>query len=163
MSSRSRSRQGRALMIAGMGAALGSGVVGFVWLSRAPELRPVPFGEQVEITATGAGAVSVFTPTGRATAPQCRAATQDGRNVTLGESRRYQQAEGMESSYGFTTESGLTYRVSCGDPGEAGRFAVAEVGRFPEAVLLAVGSLGLLACAAGGVLDWRHRRTPPRR
>jgi hypothetical protein len=78
----------------------------------------------------------------------------------LGEPQRYQQAEGMESSYGFTATSGTTYTVSCEGPGQVGRFAVAEVGNFPEAVFLAVGSLGLLLCAAGGVLAWRHRRTP---
>jgi hypothetical protein len=64
----------------------------------------------------------------------------------------------MESSYGFTTTSGTTYTVSCGEPGQGGRFAVAEVGGFPEAAFLAVGSLGLLLCTGGAVLARRRHR-----
>jgi hypothetical protein len=64
----------------------------------------------------------------------------------------------MESSYAFTGTSGTTYMVSCESPGQVGRFAVVEVSTFPGAAFVTVGSLGLLLCAAGGVLAWRKRR-----
>ena len=80
--------------------------------------------------------------------------------MILGAPTRYLQSAAMESSQGFTTTVGTTYTVVCGDAGEPGQFAVAEVGDFPEAQFLAVGSAGLLLSATGGVMAWRARRTP---
>lgn len=160
-----RSHKAVILMIIGAVMTLGSAVTGFVWLNLAPKLDPVPFGEQSQLTATRSGTATIFSPTGQSAAPPCTATTPDGAEVVLGEPERYLQLEGMESSYGFPTSSGSTYTVTCGDPGQVGRFAVEEVSRFPEAVFLTFGSLGLLACAAGA-LAWRHRpstATPGRR
>ena len=160
MSSMTKPRKAWVLIIVGAVMTLGSGVTGFVWLNRVPDLHPVSFGERLELTATGSGTVTIFTSTGQSSAPTCRVTTHDGGEVVLGEPHRYQQSEGMESSYGFTGTSGTTYTVSCESPGQIGRFAVAEVSNFPKAVFVTVGSLGLLLCAAGGVLAWRKRHTP---
>jgi hypothetical protein len=160
MASRSGSPTAWGLIIIGAVITLGSGVIGVVWLNRMPDLHPVPFGEQAQITASGSGGATIFTSTGQAATPACQATTPDGRPLVLGEPQRYQQSARMESIYGFTTTSGTTYTVSCGDPGQAGQFAVAEVSAFPEVAFLAVGSLGLLLSAAGGVLAWRRGRTP---
>ncbi len=118
-------RKARVLVVVGAVMTLGFSVVGFLWLNRAPDLDPVPFGERSEITATGSGTATIFTSTGQGVPPACQATTRDGREVVLGEPGRYQQLEGMESSYGFTTTSGTTYTVGCGNPGQTGRFAVA--------------------------------------
>jgi hypothetical protein len=155
---RTGSRTAVILMIVGAVMTLGSAVMGFVWLNLAPELDPVPFGEQSQVTATRSGSATIFSPTGQSAAPPCTATTADGAEVGLGEPERYLQLEGMESSYGFPTSAGSTYTVTCGGPGQVGRFAVEEVSGFPEAVFLTVGSLGLLLCAGGGALAWRHRR-----
>ena len=137
-------------IIAGAVIMLGTAAVGFRWLNRVPELDPVPFGEQTQVTATGSGGATIFTPTGQAVTPACQA-VRDGRPVVLTPPRRYQQSAGLESSYGFTTTSGVTYTVGCGNPGQLGQFAVAEVSGFPEAAFLAIGSLGLLLAVAGFV------------
>jgi hypothetical protein len=63
----------------------------------------------------------------------------------------------MESSYGFTTSSGVTYTVDCGSPGQTGGFAVAEVSHFPAGAFAAVGLTGVILCAGAGVLVWRQR------
>jgi hypothetical protein len=153
----SRSHRAVILMVIGAVITLGSAVTGFVWLNLAPELDPVPFGEQAQLTATRSGTATIFSPTGQSAAPPCTATTPDGAQVVLGEPARYLQLEGMESTYGFTTSAGSTYTVTCGSRGQAGRFALEEVSRFPERVFLMVGSLGLLLFA-GGALAWRHRR-----
>jgi hypothetical protein len=102
-------------------------------------------------------AATIFTSTGQAVAPRCRVTTQDGSVALLGNPERYQQSGGMESTYSFATTARTTYTVICGDPGETGQFAVAEVSSFPERTFLAVGSLGIILCATGGVLAWRQR------
>ena len=159
MSSMQRLRMAWVLVSVGALMAVGSGAAGFLWLNRVPDLHPVPYGEQSEFTATGSGAVTIFTSTGQSTAPACRVTTRDGRNVAVGEAERYQQAEGMESTYGFTATPGTTYTVSYGSPGQLGSFAVAMGNTFPTGVFMATGSFGLLLCAAGGILAWRQRRT----
>jgi hypothetical protein len=159
VSSMQRLRMAWVLVIVGALMALGSGAVGFLWLNRVPDMHPVPYGEQSEFTATGSGAVTIFTSTGQSTAPTCRITTRDGRNVAVGEAERYQQAEGLDSTYGFTATPGTTYTISCGSPGQLGRFAGAMVNTFPTGVFIATGSFGLLVCAVGGVLARRQRRT----
>ena len=144
-----------ALVIVGAVILLGSGALGFVWLNRTPDLHPVPFGERATITASHPDTATIFTTSGLTAAASCRV-TQDSGAVALGEPGRYQQFEGMESTYVFTTTRGATYTVSCGQPGQSGRFAVAEVGRFPEAAFLAAGSIGLLLCVGGLVLVRAH-------
>jgi hypothetical protein len=146
------------MILVGAVITLGSAAAGFVWLSRTPDLHTVPFGEQVQITATSSDEATIFTSTGQSAIPTCQAARQDGQQVMLGEPQRYLQSARMESSYAFTTSPGATYLVRCGDPGQVGRFAVAEVGGYPDSAFLRVGSLGLLLSAAGGVLAWRRRR-----
>jgi hypothetical protein len=145
------------LIVVGAVIVLGSGVLGFIWLNHMPELHPVPFGEHAAITATRSGAATIFTTAGQATVPSCLVTTEHGAALALGKPARFQQSEGLESTYGFTTTSGRTYTVSCSIPGEGGRFAVGEIDRFPEAVFLVVGSIGLLTCVGGGVLAWRER------
>jgi hypothetical protein len=146
----SRSWWGKALIVAGAVITLGSAVTGLLWLNRVPAIHPVPFSEEVQITASGSDEVSIFTPTGQATVPACEVTTQDARQVVLTEPQRYQQSAGLESSYGFTITSGTAYTVSCGEPGQGGQFAVAEVGEFPEAAFLAVGTLDC-SCAREGL------------
>jgi hypothetical protein len=144
------------LLILGAVMTLGSAVLGFVWLNRVPDLQTVAFGEPTQFTATGTAA-TIFTPTGLSTAPPCDVTTPDGVALELGEPERYQQSAGMESSYGFTASSGMTYTVGCGSPGQTGRFAVAEVSHFPAGVFVAVGSVGVILCAGAGLLVWRQR------
>ena len=59
MSSKTKSRKAWVLIIVGAVIALGSGVTGFVWLNRVPDLHPVSFGEQLEITAAGSATVTI--------------------------------------------------------------------------------------------------------
>jgi hypothetical protein len=68
----SRSRWAKVLIIAGAVITLGSGAAGFLWLNRVPDLRPVTFGEQAQITATGSGGASIYTPTGQQLPPPAR-------------------------------------------------------------------------------------------
>jgi hypothetical protein len=149
----------RLLIVAGAVTTLASAAVGYLWLHRMPELRPVDFGQQVKITATESTSATIFASTGLSRPPSCEVTSANGGRVTLGGARRYYQGGGLESAFGFPVTAGTTYTVTCGSATETGRrFAVAEDAAVPEVVFITAGSLGLVMCGVGGVLMVRQRR-----
>lgn len=135
-----------------------SAVVGYLWLQRMPELEPVDFGQQVQITATESTSATIFVSTGLSRPPSCEVTSEDGDPVAAGDAERYHQGGGLESAFGFPVTSGTTYTVRCGRAAEGGRFAVAQDAAAPEAVFIGVGSLGLVMCGVGAVVAARQRR-----
>jgi hypothetical protein len=156
---RGHARWARLLIVAGAVTTLTSAAVGYLWLHRMPELRPVDFGQQVQITATASTSATIFASTGLSRPPSCEVTSGNGGPVTLGEAERYYQSGGLESAFGFPVTAGTTYTVTCGSAAETGRrFAVAEDAAVPEGVFIAAGSLGLVMCGVGGVLMAGQRR-----
>lgn len=139
-------------------AAFGSG--GHTWLKRIPELQPVGFGQQVEISATASMSATIFASTGMSRPPSCDMITENGDPVTVGEVSRYVQGGGLESAFGFPMTSGTTYVVTCRGEAPEGCFAVAPDVAVPEGIFIAAGSLGLLMCVVGIVLAARQRQRP---
>lgn len=149
----------RPLIVAGAVTTLTSAAGGFLWLHRMPELRPVDFGQQVQITATESRSATIFASTGLSRPPSCDVTSENGGPVTVGEATRYYQGGGLESAFGFPVTAGTTYTVKCGSATETGRrFAVAQDAAVPEGVFIAAGSLGLVMCGVGGVLMARQRQ-----
>jgi hypothetical protein len=148
----------RLLVVAGAVTTLTSAAVGFLWLHRMPELRPVDFGQQVQITATQSTSATIFASTGLSRPPSCEVTSGNGGPVTVGGAERYYQGGGLESAFGFPVTAGTQYTVTCGSATETGRrFAVAEDAPVSEGVFIAAGSLGLVMCGVGGVLMARQR------
>lgn len=160
VTSRARFPLGAVLIVAGAVTTVIAAVVGYLWLQRMPELRPVDFGQQVQVTATESTSATIFASTGLSRPPSCEVTSENGVPVTVGEAARYHQGGGLESAFGFPVSSGTTYTVRCGSSTEAGRFAVAQDAAVPEGVFIAAGSLGLVMCGWGGVLAARQRRRP---
>jgi hypothetical protein len=158
VSSRPRTGWAKALILGGVAFTVVSAVVGYLWLHRMPELRPVDFGEHVQITATRTTSATIYASTGLSRAPSCAVSTGDGAPVAVGEVDRYLQEGGLESAFGFRVAAGTTYAVTCTHATEAGRFAVAQDAAFPEGVFVAAGVLGLVVCGTGVVLAARQRR-----
>ena len=148
----------KALIVGGAVLTLASAVVGFLWLQRMPELQPVDFGEQVQISATESTSATIYASTGLSQAPSCEVTLGDGARATVGEAERYLQEGGLESAFGFPVASGTTYTVTCTSPTEAGQFAVAQDDAVPEGAFMAAGLLGLVVCGVGVVLAARQRR-----
>lgn len=148
----------RLLIVAGAVTTLASAVVGYLWLHRMPELQPVDFGQQAQITATESTSATIFASTGLSRPPSCEVNSENGDPVHVGEAERYYQEGGLESALGFPVTSGTTYTVRCTGATEAGRFAVAQDAAVPEGVFIAAGSLGVVMCGVGGVLMARQRR-----
>lgn len=148
----------RTLILVGVATTLTSAAVGYVWLQRMPELQPVAFGRQVQITARDSTSATIFASTGLSRPPSCEVASESGDQVTVGDPERYYQGDGLESAFGFPVATGGTYRVRCSSAAEGGRFAVAEDMAVPEGVFIAAGSLGLVMCGLGGLLTARQGR-----
>jgi hypothetical protein len=148
----------RILILAGAVTVLTSAAVGYVWLTRMPELQAVDFGQQAEISATASTSATIFASTGMSRPPSCEVISENGDPVGVGEAERYYQGDGLESAYGFPITSGTTYTVTCRGAADDGRFAVAQDAAVPEAVFIAAGSLGLLMCVLGGILAARQRQ-----
>ncbi|MFC5177662.1 hypothetical protein [Nocardioides taihuensis] len=148
----------KALIVGGAVLTLASAVVGYLWLQRMPELQPVDFGEQVQITPTESTSATIYASTGLSQAPSCEVTSGDGDSVTVGEADRYLQERGLESAFGFPVASGTTYTVTCTSATEAGQFAVAQDDAVPEGAFMAAGLLGLVVCGVGVVLAARQRR-----
>jgi hypothetical protein len=140
------------LIVGGIAITLASAVVGVVWLDRMPDVHPVAFGEQVQITATESTTATIYASTALSRPPSCEAISQDGTAVPVGEAGRYLQEAGLESALGFAVVSGRTYTVTCTGATEAGRFAVAQDAAVPEDAFMAAGLLGLIVGAAGVAL-----------
>ncbi len=165
------SRPGRALVVAGGLSVIGAFVYGAMSVGSVGtgDLDTVPLGEQITFTPSGSHNANIFT-TGASDfsgPPDCTVTTTDGRTVTLGEATPYAFNERlqMESSYGFDLSADTPYLITCGSPGDAGRFAVVEVPILPQVVAIVVGSLGMLAFVVGLVLVvvGRRRRRRERR
>jgi hypothetical protein len=148
----------KALIVGGAVLTLASAVVGYLWLQRMPELQPVDFGEQVQVTATESTSATIYASTGLSQAPSCEVTSGHGASVTVGEAERYLQEGGLESAFGFPVASGTTYAVTCTSATEAGEFAVAQDDAVPEGAFMAAGLLGLVVCGVGVVLAARQRR-----
>lgn len=161
---RRSSRAGVALVVAGGLSVIGGAVYGFISVGSlgTGDLDTVPLGEQITFTPSGSHNANIFTPGASdfSGPPDCTVTTTDGRTVTLGEATPYafNQELQMESSYGFDLSPDTTYLITCGSPGDAGRFAVVEVPILPQVVAIVAGSLGMLAFVAGLLLVVVGRR-----
>lgn len=148
----------RLLIVAGAVIALASAVVGALSRQRMPEMHPVDFGQQVQITATDATTATIFGSTGLSQAPSCKVATANSEPVPVGEAERYRQGGGLESVFSFPVTAGTTYTVTCA-AAEPGRFAVAQDAAVPTGVFIAAGSLGLVMFGVGLIWARRPRAT----
>jgi hypothetical protein len=149
------------LISVGAVITLGSGVIGFVWLNRLPDLHPVSFGEQTQVTATSSAEATIF-HLHRPRSDPCLPGNDAGRQA-----RRAGCAAAVSAVGGHGVQPRLHHDIQyhlhgqLRGPGQAGQFGVAEVRGFPEVAFLAMGSLGLLSSATGGVVAWRRSRTTP--
>lgn len=148
----------RLLILAGAATMLISAAVGYVWLERMPELKPVDFGQQAQIRATESTSATIFASTGMSQPPSCEVTSGNGDPVTVGDAHHYHQEGGLESASGFPVTAGTTYTVTCRGASEDGRFAVAQDAAVPEGIFIAAGSLGLVMCVVGGLLAFRQRQ-----
>lgn len=148
----------RLLIVAGVVTMSISAAVGYVWLTRMPELQPVDFGQQAQIRATESTSATIFASTGMSQPPSCDVTSGHGDPVTVTDARHYRQAGGLESASGFQVTAGTTNTVTCRGASEDGRFAVAQDAAVPEGIFIAAGSLGLGLCVVGGLLAFRQRQ-----
>ena len=72
VTSRARFPWGGVLIVAGAVTTVIAAVVGYLWLQRMPELRPVDFGQQVQVTATESTSATIFASTGLSRPPPAR-------------------------------------------------------------------------------------------
>lgn len=135
-----------------------SAAVGYVWLTRMPELQPVDFGQQTSVRATESTSATIFASTGMSQPPSCEVTSGNGDPVTVGDAQRYHQGAGLESAWGFPVTSGTTYTVTCRGAAEDGRFAVAQDAAVPEVSFITAGSLGLVMAVLGGLVAFRQRQ-----